>query len=176
MIPLKRNDLDHAKPERRNDSKSLHQRQTPPKVSHQQIAKWWRSRAYLIQVSSGVGNSDTGRARRCTRQHLSVLLHVNDRGTSRSDRSRRGSSFRVRESDGAEVGERNELVTLLEVLHDPFGVGLTQMGGRGDGGGDGLAARYVLDGRSAGSGGGGVDGDGHDIAGLDGDTTTVRSE
>ena len=64
-------------------------------------------------------------------------------------------------------------VAVVKVLDDPLSVLLAKSSGRGEGLGDGLASRKVLNDGCSGLGGGSSDGELDLVAGLDGDAGEI---
>lgn len=100
------------------------------------------------------------------------LADVNDGGIITSIDSGAGAlgSVGIGELDRVEVGEGNQGQTLLEVLNNPLGVVLAQVGlggGGRKGVGHGLAGGGVLEGGGTGAGAGGLDGHGDGVTSRD---------
>lgn len=85
--------------------------------------------------------------RRARGKDLTRLADVKDRSTGRGIRAaRRQGSIGVSELDLIEVSEGNQGETLLEILDNPFGVGLAQIAlSRSEGVSHALAGGRVLD-------------------------------
>jgi len=80
------------------------------------------------RLNLNVGAGDRGRAGGgAVSQDLAALLNVNDGGTTDTDAAGSGLGRGPSEGDGAKVSKRNQRAALLEVLDDPFSIGLAEV-------------------------------------------------
>lgn len=107
-------------------------------------------------------------------QDLAALLNVNDGTTGDTNSAGGGSSISIRESDGTEVSEWNKSVILLEILDDPFSVGLAELVALGcEAVGDSLASGDVLNDGGTGLLASGSDGHLDNVTSSDGNAREV---
>lgn len=118
-----------------------------------------------------MGDDDGGLADRSRSDDVAALEDVDDGAAAGADVASAAVSIGTAEADGAEVGKGHQAaVVLLEVLDDPLGVDLRESLGLGcEGVGDLRALSPVDDGSNAGSGRGGLHGDGHGITNREAD-------
>lgn len=81
-------------------------------------------------------------------QNLAILPNVHDSSTRGANSPAVAGGLGVREGDGSEISERNKRAIGLEILDNPFSIGLTEvtLGASGEFVGYGLAISEVLDG------------------------------